>query len=196
MIKIMQIGAADGKIDAHRGIDEVYTLLKNTNSNIGVLFEPNPVLYKKLIENYDKEIKEGRVVCYNVAISDCNNLNMPFYCVIGDMEQASTCNESILTKKNYYDGKTKEYDTIIVSAIDINKAIEYDGMPDYLVIDAEGYDGNILEHLNLNKYPIPKIRFEFSHMEEAQLGRVCLKLLKREYVLSHDGADIVAKKII
>ena len=74
------------------------------------------------------------------------------------------------------------------------------GVPDYLVIDAEGYDGTILEMLDLDKYQIPKIRFEFAHLEhgevqQAQLGRVCLKLIKDGYVLSHDMADIIAEKI-
>ena len=52
----------------------------------------------------------------------------------------------------------------------------------------------MLSYYNLNKYPIPKIRFEFTHIYFDQLGKVCLKLLKAGYVLEHDKADIVATK--
>jgi len=76
----------------------------------------------------------------------------------------------------------------------IHTVLDDYGTPDYLVIDAEGFDGLILESLNLDQYPIHKIRFEFSHMDDDQLGRVCLKLIKQDYVLSHDKADIVAEK--
>jgi FkbM family methyltransferase len=188
---VVQIGASDGKFDYHRGIDEVYELITRHNWN-GILLEPNPRHFKELLETY-KNYKD-RVSLLEYAIAENTGKIQFFDC---ELDGASTLIESVLSKDNYHRGKSKNYKIIAVNALDINTLLAQHTnniMLDYLVIDAEGMDGTIIEMLDFEKYPIPKIRFEFSHISMEQLGRVCLKLIKLDYVLSHDKADIIAQQ--
>jgi FkbM family methyltransferase len=188
---VIQIGASDGKFDYHRGVDEVYELITKHNWN-GILLEPNPRHFQELLETY-KNHKEN-VLLLEYAIAERVGEVKFFDC---ELDGASTLIENVLARNNYHDGKSKNYTAITVNSLDINTFLErytYNIVPDYLVIDAEGMDGTIIEMLDFEKYPIPKIRFEFSHILMEQLGRVCLKLIKLDYILIHDKADIIAIK--
>lgn len=193
---VIQIGAADGKHDYHRGVDEVWELVTKKNWKC-YLIEPNPETFGKLLDNYSTLTRPlGDILMMQCAVANYNGKS-DFY-VTPDAPEASTLLFTILDKKDYHNGTTKKTEKITIQCKRLQSIIEEQHLPlpDYLVIDAEGCDGDIIEDLDLDKYPIPRIRFEFSHIEDAQLGRVCLKLIKHEYVLSHDKADIIAKKDI
>lgn len=187
---VIQIGAQDGISDCHRGVDEVWTGVTKLGWH-GVLVEPSPKHFNELSDNYKDYI--DKVVLCNYAINTYNGKTIFYDC---EETGASTLIESVLIKNNYHDGKAKNYKQITVPCITINTLLEQYGVPEYLIIDTEGFDGCIIEELDFTKYPIPKIRFEFSHITEEQLGRVCLKLIKLDYVLSHDMADIIAQRTV
>lgn len=186
---IMQIGASDGKTDVHRGVDEVYKLINSRVDNLGILLEPNPEAFDQLVINYNN--CNGRVLLLNAGVL-AENAYTDFYICQGEMTGASTCKEELVARNNYYNGKTKDAIKTKIWCYGINDLLKLFNLPDYLVIDAEGCDGDIMEAIDLVRYRIPKIRFEFSHIKMEQLGRVCLKLIRANYVLSHDKADIVA----
>ena len=182
---VIQIGGEDGITDSHRGVDEVYELVVN-NKWYAVILEPNPRHFEDLKRNYKKE---DRVTLIPMAVSEEDKKVKFFDC---EMPGASTLIEDVLSKNNYHNGRSKNYKMIMVQGININTLLQQYNRPDYLVIDAEGFDGTIIEMLDFKKFKIPKIRFEFSHIKMEQLGRVCLKLIKLDYTLTHDRADIVA----
>jgi FkbM family methyltransferase len=180
---VIQIGASDGKYDYHRTIDEVWTGITQLGWT-GVLIEPNPRHFIQLQQTYRDYLNKIKLLNCAINIYDGNTT---FYdCVI---DGNSSLKEEIVLKNSI------NYKPITVDCKTINTLLWMTGIPDYLVIDAEGSDGDILEDLDFIKYPIKKIRFEFSHLDMKQLGRVCLKLIKLDYILSHDKADIVAEKM-
>jgi FkbM family methyltransferase len=188
---VVQIGGADGKTDSHRDVDEVWELVTEKGWR-AVILEPSPRHFKQLKQTYKKEEK---VSLLEFAVAEHHGTTTFYDC---ELFGASTLIEKVLEKNHYHDGKSKNYKPITVECTHINTLLTQFGTPDYLVIDAEGYDGYIIEMLDLKQFQIPKIRFEFAHIEhgpeqQAQLGRVCLKLIKAGYKLEHDKADIVAK---
>lgn len=179
---VIQIGASDGKYDYHRKIDEVWDGIINKGWT-GILLEPNPRHFKELQRTYANYLDKVKLL--QVAIAPYCGITTFYDCAI---DGNSSLKEEVVLKNS------KDYKSITVCCMTINDILNINILPDYLVIDAEGSDGDILEQLNLTKYPIPKIRFEFSHLSMLQLGTVCLKLIKLDYVLSHSKADIIAIK--
>lgn len=179
---VIQIGASDGKYDYHRGIDEVWDGIINHGWH-GVLIEPNPRHFIELHQTYKEYLDKVKLL--NCAISTYDGTDTFYDCII---DGNSSLKEEIVLKNS------KDYKPIIVNCQTINTLLSTTGIPDYLVIDAEGSDGDIIEMLDFVNFPIPKIRFEFSHLSMEQLGRICLKLIKLDYNLSHEKADIIAIK--
>jgi FkbM family methyltransferase len=183
---IIQIGACDGKTDVHRNIDEIWTGVTQHGWH-GILLEPNPRHFQQLQDTYRNYL--SRVELLNIAINKDGGTADFYDCAI---HGNSSLKENIVIKNS------NDYKKITVRCITINNLLcgakIKNGLPNYLVIDAEGSDGDIIEDLDIKRFPIPKIRFEFAHMEMEQLGRVCLKLIKHDYTLTHSKADIIAEQ--
>jgi FkbM family methyltransferase len=195
---VIQIGAGNGNTDKHRGVDEVWEGVTQHGWK-AVILEPSPKHFYNLERNYYgyREAGTEQVILLQMAVAEYRGIIDFYDC---EMDETSTLIEKVLARNNYHNGKTKNYQKIEVLCTTINDLLQTYGLPDYLVVDTEGFDCNIVNMLDLKHYPIPKIRFEFSHMERdqdalAELGKACLKLIKADYTLTHDMADIVAERL-
>ena len=61
---------------------------------------------------------------------------------------------------------------------------------DYLSIDIEGMDYDVLINLNLNKFKIKNISFEHLHLSFFEKIKIIYKLIKHDYYFSGMGFDL------
>ncbi len=88
-------------------------------------------------------------------------------------------------------------ESLEVDCISINQALEklrdYKNI-DYLQIDCEGYDGQILLDLNLKQFSPSVIKFEHINLNQDELSKVIVKLKKNNYFLNNEGDNCLAVK--
>ncbi len=123
-------------IGANRG-DAVAAGIKNGFDKI-VAVEAAPKVFKELVKNY---IYNNKVIPINFAVSDVDNDQVEFYECIED--GLSTLEKSWLTDPSmpYYG---KEFRTIGVNTITIDKIVNIYGIPDLIKIDVEGAETKVL----------------------------------------------------
>ena len=108
-------------------------------------------------------------------------------------------------KQHLFDHHHKEEDIseLVFPAININKLFEENNLTkiDRLYIDTEGYDIDIINSINFDRWDIPHIHFEVVHSDGAFSGafthkcRKCyLDLINRGYKIDSDGGDAQAVK--
>jgi len=165
----IQLGACDGKVDVFIGKDRVWKLIVEKGWS-GALVEPNPVAFELLSKNYTPY--KNRVKLFQIAIGDTEG-NVKLYVSADSNLQISSLFPAHLEKHKSIglpiDVKCK---TINQFLHDLNsKKI------DLLMIDVEGYDGYIIENIDLEKYKISEIQYEHFHMTQEQRKK-CLEKLK------------------
>lgn len=142
---ILDIGACHGeKTDKFRKLAETV-----------VAFEPNPKLFQKLQEKY----KNTNVLVDNRAISYVKGTHE---LMISDYEYISTLSEDWVTKSRFSNSYSW-YDTIPVSTITLVDLVSEFGEPDYVKLDIEGYEHEILQKLDV---VLNKTLFSFEFVEE------------------------------
>ena len=106
-----------------------------------------------------------------------------------------------VTSKEVLEYKAEKFDTIIVQNFSINDIFEdYElEVIDYLFIDVEGCDKEIILSMEWDKYFIRNVQFEFTHWDGYQsggtLGVTLFSLLMMEYKLHQSSpTDIFATK--
>jgi len=167
--------------------DFIYLLEANKN-NIPTL--------KKCWEKYPN------VNIYNYAITTNNISNdiKKFYYSLDDAPYHQTCSVSIEHVLKHYPNKAniKEFQ---VEGISINNFIEqYIGNKiDYLEIDLEGIDYDVIMDLNLKKYNIENISIEFQHMGRVKIRSMIKKLNNAGYSymgygFDHNSLDFLFKR--
>lgn len=135
---IVQIGSHDGVVGEEYGLMEYLDTLQNFTL---YLVEPIKKYFNKLYDVYGKF--GDKVVYCNYAISDINgNLKMVD---IGGMSKISS-NGSINVE-------SKTFKTF--------KSINNIEKIDFLLLDCEGYEYNILKQINFKELPVDLIRYEF-----------------------------------
>jgi hypothetical protein len=151
---VVEVGAASPE-----QISNSRFLIKNYNWD-ALLIEPNPVFYKQLKEFYKNEEK---VICLECLVNDVPGVHKFYYLNDG---YGSTMHELFRDKvggnfiETFIEAKT--LDSIISENLK-NKKI------DFLSIDAEGNDPNILKSINFNINDVELICLEAtSSVEEYQ----------------------------
>lgn len=160
----IELGAADGK-----NLSNTYCLEKHFNWD-GLCIEPNPLFHEKLKQNRNCKLdfspvfsKSGEKVKFTVA------------------EEYSGISNYILKNCNVYKGKGEiELETkTLTEILDANNAPSY---IDYMSLDTEGTELEILKGLDFNKYKIAYISVEHNH--QPQRWDIMDFLLKRGYKFS------------
>jgi FkbM family methyltransferase len=161
---IVQIGANDGnRHDPYRPLIEKHLFS-------GVLVEPIPEVYKKLISNYKGQ---PQLHFENSAIGP-NNGEMALYMLRdtnGQTEELSvfaSFNEDEVLK---YKKRTKQalsVESIVVPVITFVNLLEKHNIDNVslLAIDTEGFDYQILKSIDFKKIRPKIIEFEHSHLSE------------------------------
>jgi len=111
----------------------------------GVLIEPNPYLYKKIAR------KRKRDICLNSGIGTEFKVKADFY--IMSSETLSTFSKEEAERYRQY-GNQKIERIIQVPMITINKIIKdnFTSCPNFISMDVEGLDFEILKSFDFNKY--------------------------------------------
>lgn len=120
-------------IGAHKG--EKTEVLKKLSEKV-IAFEPNPILHDMLSEKY----KNSNVIVDNRAISFMNGLQT---FMISDYDYISTLSNDWVTKSRF-SNDYKWSKSITVETVTLLDIINQFGEPNFIKLDVEGYENEIL----------------------------------------------------
>jgi FkbM family methyltransferase len=139
-----------------------------------LIVEPNIAPFLQLTYNYKNESK---FTFKNCVISESDDY-VDFY-----TDDSGNSESSSLIESNYLAHQNKGYKKIKVKSYNPNTLLQ-GNIPDYIHIDAEGYDGNIIMLLNdeiLNS--VKFIIWEHIHLSEEMKSSVSLKLAEHGFTI-------------
>jgi FkbM family methyltransferase len=179
-VNFIQIGSCDG-ITA----DPINNLINKYEWH-GILVEPVPYLFDKLKKNYEQV--KGRLTFENSAIATSNG-QLKFYRLkkseSSDLpawyDQLGSFSKDVVFK---HKDSIPHFDELLiedtVNAITFNDLVKKHSVEkiDFIQIDAEGYDYEILKMIPFSKYEIDFIMFENRHLSESDY-KEALNLLKQ-----------------
>jgi len=176
----VQIGAHDGKHS-----DPLYPFVTKYNLS-GLAIEPQKDVFAQLQNTY-REYQN--VTCVNVAIGEKTG-QQPFFTVSGDTSLA-TFNRNILAQ---YEGRIQE---ITVEGMMFNDLVEKYKIQhiDFLQIDCEGYDFEILKMIDFNKFSPSIINFESVLLSDTDRSACEEILTSQGYTFFRHGLDTCAYKV-
>jgi FkbM family methyltransferase len=164
----VQIGTNDGN-------DVFRELVYNFKPHTIVLVEPNSSLYPSIIQNYQEISQFSRIILVDKCIYDKNDEEVSLYIPAKDGiygnpgEQPERpqgnhiythVNFSLLPLNEW--GEKKDMVEIKAKTITFNTLCEQYGIShiNYLQIDTEGYDSQIISSIDFNKINVDIIRYE------------------------------------
>ena len=159
---IVQVGSNRGDTDN----DPVYKLissLDNLEDIKLILIEPHPKAKKFLEETYnkinDKIILNCAVGSYSGVCKFYTNNEWEDH-----VSQHSSLNRQHLIEHNHADSSITEYYIPILTLQSILDGLDIKEI-DYLQVDTEGHDREILTNFPFEKYKIKKLQFEIAHWD-------------------------------
>ncbi|WP_337175855.1 FkbM family methyltransferase [Paludisphaera sp.] len=188
---VIQIGANDGKSNDPVGkyIDRYHWR--------GLLVEPHPKTFKKLVERYRGE---DQVMFENAAVGGIDG-TMEFFCFREDpivpewASQLASLRRDILMRHLSVVKHRKDLVTSIqVPVMTFSTLLERHGVDrfDVLVIDTEGYDYEVLKSVDFRAHRPSIVFYEHSHLKGGDLGRARSLLADAGYQLCSVGGDTIA----
>jgi len=190
---LIQIGANDGvKSDPFRALILKYKLK-------AILIEPNPVVFKKLSNNYEN-CSFASLENSAINVGEDNSNLIPFYELQSsngidavDYTGFSTLDEQVIKK-----AKSTNPGTIInkvlvncLSVSDLVKKYEIEKIS-VLVIDAEGMDIELCkEFFKINLFPI-LIYIEILHQKSNDIKLLIQLFLSHNYLIGGTVSDLIA----
>lgn len=156
-MKIIQIGA-------NKGYDDLTEFTQSNKVDFAIFVEPNPFHILKLKECYPEFIVE------NIAIKPIseNKNEVDFYFYDKDLPNFEIAS---MSKEHIWDhfGQV-ELQKIIVSALTLEELFDkYDIKSlDWLLLDIEGIEAEIVLNFNWDKYNINKIDIERIHLKDKE----------------------------
>ena len=152
------------------------------------LIEANPKNISKLKESY-KNFNNARIL--NLGVTSSKNNDITFFYTEDDAPYYMVCSTKINhVLKHYPNSKINEFKIKTVSVNNLFKDYIKEKNIDYLSIDLEGIDFEILMSINLNDYNIKNISFEYLHLNKKQKKKLVNYLLKYGYSYCGFGYDI------
>ena len=148
----IEIGASDG-IE----FSNTYLLEKNYNWK-GICVEPIPERFELLCKN------RGNSLCYNMAVYNESNKQVTFD-IANNCDLFSGISANIDCYKKLVDANKSQ---ILINTISFNDLLEKANAPffiDYLSLDTEGSELEILQSVDLNKYTFGLIDVEHNYVE-------------------------------
>lgn len=129
----------------------IFDLGANTGDNLEyylakadrvIAVEANPVLTKRLSQQFESAIKSGRLVIVEKAISETASTKpVEFFVNLDDSGHSSLLGS---------DNSSDRWKSIQVETVTIGELVTTFGLPDYVKIDLEGLDSHILRSMFLS----------------------------------------------
>lgn len=188
-IKFLQVGANDGV-----SFDNLFKFV-TLNSSRGVVVEPLPNYFEQLKRNYRdySDIVPIQVAIHpeaeNYGIFKVNETSLKSYPDwangIASFLRDHLINHGILEED------IVEVEVPCISLMNLIKKYDLFDM-DYLQVDTEGFDFEVLHQLDFTKVKPTLIKFEKVHMSEYKYSSLRKKLESVGYKLLADGRDELA----
>ena len=183
-VPFVQIGANDG---VHA--DHIHPLVM-TGKWHGILIEPAPKAYERLLQTY-RNVPGLAFVQLAVSTSETR---LPFYYVEGDDGLSSLSVETILTHAPKYDnlkGMIREFE---VEARTLDSICDAHDLPRPVVVavDTEGTDDIVLQSFSIEERRPRLILFEHCHLSAQRSAALHDRLVRVGYRLLHDRHDALA----
>ena len=193
-VKFIQIGSSNG-ITA----DPITQFIVKNNWN-GILVEPVKYIFEELKKNYSS-IK-NRLIFENCAIANENgklkfyrlkkseNADLPFW-----YEQLGSLNKEVVLK---HKDSIPHFDDLFiedtVNAITFKNLVEKHSIKkiDFIQIDAEGYDYEILKMIPLSEFEVDFIMFENRHLPDLDFKNAIRMLKKNGFQVGTKYKDTIA----
>ena len=178
-------GDLDERADFRCGFTEFIKKNYSENSKVFVV-EAN----SKNIEKLNKSYKNyNNVKILNFAISSNNNDKLTLYYVEEDSPHYQVCSSNINhVKKHYPNEVIKKFDIESIFINDFFKKYSINQI-DYLSIDIEGLDYDVLMSIDFSKFSIENISIEYLHLTKFQKINLINFLSKRGYSYYGYGYD-------
>jgi FkbM family methyltransferase len=153
----VEIGANDGIT-----LSNTYLLEKDYDWK-GICVEANPNLFDKLVKNIPT------ATCVSRAVYKKSDEEIEFDMANEDL--LSGISESIPKESNHYNNVKNNKETIKVKTVTFTDLLDRNNAPkiiDYLSLDTEGSEYDILLSLDFNKYKFKLIDIEHNYIEPAR----------------------------
>ena len=186
---LIQIGSGSASLDTH--IEDGFSnfiIKKKLKKNIYII-EANSIHIDNLKKFYSKY---KNIKIFNLAISPDNTFLKKmvfFYCLNDAPNYQIFSNSKSFVTKHFPNGEIKKK---TVECLRISEFLDKNNIKniDYLSIDIEGMDYDVLINLNLNKFKIKNISFEHLHLNFFEKIKIVYKLIKHDYYFSGMGFDL------
>ncbi len=187
---ILQVGANDGV-----SFDFLHEIIK-TRKTTGVMIEPVPTYFNQLCENF-RDYND--ILKINKAIHKTKSKETIYKVKENCMHKYPDWVKGIASfDKDHFKNKVDNDDieTVSVQCDNLmNIVAEHIKEVDYLQIDTEGYDAEIIKQIDFKKFKPKMIKFEFVNLNREDYYNT-LKLLKSNgYFSFKDGNDVYSVDI-
>ena len=154
---VLDVGANDGKTFSN-------SLALVEAGWVGVMVEPDEDAFKKLLDTHDQNLK---AYCYNIAITDTDG-DTTFYKSGSHINGNDTGLLSTTTKEDYEKWKgSTEFTKTITKTLKFDTFISTCPIKyfNFITIDAEGKDWDILKQIDLKEYQCEMVCIEHNGIE-------------------------------
>lgn len=152
----------------------------------GTLVEPSSSCYKSIIDFYSKEENISTVTIMNCAIGNING-SLDFY------DSAGACATGDINHYNKWKEYTKDYNLIKVPCMTFESFHKkFPNTYDFITIDAEGMDWDILKQINLEELKVKCLCIEYTY----NLDKIFNYITSYNFWLLHQNGEnlIMVKK--
>ena len=206
------------QIGTNNGNDRFRDLVKQNKPSLIILVEPNPHLIPQIEQNYTGI---ANVVIYNKAIYYENDNDVELVIPSKNGVMGQRADNGIIYKTGHFSllpmndwGEKEDMVKINAKTITFDEICKLNNITkiEYLQIDTEGFDSEIIQMIDLTKYTIHAIRFEIwgfdtkdftrynndiaERLGKNGLSQAITKLKNHNYTLTkirdRDGNDMMA----
>lgn len=175
---LLQIGVNNGR-------DDVQKLVRENPFEKIIFIEANPYCSELINESYDflKE-RDTEVHIEYVFIGEDLEEEIDFHLPHFETNatgQACSCSKDFLIREGF---KEEDIKTIKVKSVSLNTIFEKYNLKhvNYIFVDAEGSDYNILKNFDIKKYTFDQLRFEHGHMSSHEWNFLVDKFYNAGYL--------------
>ena len=192
MIKFVQIGTSNAN-------DECYRVVKDKDIELGVLVEPMPEMADLAEECYEgiENIHMERIaIVDDEGFKKYSDGYIPIY-----YYWPNTAFNSVFpahTKSFNRDGSLGEVHSFLAPIMTMNQLFEKYSIKelDYLFVDVEGLDGDVIKSIDFDKYKINEIVYERIHLHRGKVKEVDLRNHLQDYGYRLGGDNMNTRAIL